>query len=365
MATTFLTRFDYTLVQLGQRFTPIFRSLGELETDLLAERLAGVRIDAPVFVTGLARAGTTMLLNALSQADGVATHRYRDFPFLFTPVAWNWFQDRMRADQAAAVERPHRDRIRITKESAEAFEEPIWQSFFPFTHAAGRLHLLDGSTRNEAFEACFRAHIRKILWLRGGSRYVSKGNYNVARIGYLARLFPTACFIVPVREPVAHVHSLVKQHVLFCRYASEDPRVPRYLAAAGHYEFGPQRRPINLDADSIGAVEAAWRAGDDWRGYARQWALVYAHVRRLCETPGIGERVRVVRYEDACARPQDTLGQVVEFCGLADAGGRVAAVAATLAAPAEPEAPTAAQQVVWSEVQAVAPDFGYFRLPGG
>jgi hypothetical protein len=89
-------------------------------------------------------------------------------------------------------------------------------------------------------------HLRKVVLLRGGARYVSKGNYNVCRIAYLARLLPNTKFVVPVREPLAHVHSLVKQHRLFTHYAAQDARVPVYFAAAGHYEFGPQRRPINL-----------------------------------------------------------------------------------------------------------------------
>jgi hypothetical protein len=181
------------------------RLLGELESDALARRLEKVAIERPVFVTGLARAGTTMMLNVLSQAEGVATHRYRDFPFLFTPVAWNWFQDRLGGGAGEEVERPHRDRIRITKESAEAFEEPLWQAYFPWTHDPARCHVVDARTKHPEFEAAFRAHLRKILWLRSGTRYVSKGNYNVGRVGYLARLFPDARFVVPVRHPVAHV----------------------------------------------------------------------------------------------------------------------------------------------------------------
>jgi hypothetical protein len=350
---------DYALVRASRAAGPLWRALGELEHDLLGERLESIAIEAPVFVTGLARSGTTMMLTVLSQADGVATHRYRDFPFLFTPIAWNWFQDRMPAGPAAAVERPHRDRIRITKESAEAFEEPLWQAFFPWVHEPGSRHVLGADTRQPQFEAFFASHLRKILWLRRGRRYVSKGNYNVSRIGYLARLFPGARFVVPVREPLAHVRSLVEQHALFCRYAAGDPRVPRYLAAAGHYEFGPQRRPINLDPARLGEVDAAWRAGDDWRGYARQWAQVYAHVERLRTDPSLAPRVRVVRYEDACAHPRKTIAELLAFTGLEDGQGRVAAAAGALAAPAERPASRDAAHAVWSEVAEVAERYGY------
>lgn len=360
---TILKASDYALVQWSRRLAPLLRNLGELETDLLGRRLEPVKIEAPVFVTGLARSGTTMMLTLLSQAEGVATHRYRDFPFLFTPVAWNWFQDRMGQGPGEAVERPHRDRIRITKESAEAFEEPLWQAFFPWVHDGARVHVLGPETSSPEFAVAFRQHLRKILWLRGGKRYVSKGNYNVARIGYLARLFRDARFVVPVREPVAHVRSLVEQHALFSRYAADDPRVPEYLAAAGHYEFGPQRRPVNLDPARVGHIDEAWRAGDDWRGYARQWAQVYAHVDALRRDPELAERILVVRYEDACSEPQALVQRLLAFCGLADPAGRVAAAASSLSAPSGKEkVAEAAMHAVREEAGEVARRYGY-RLP--
>jgi hypothetical protein len=349
---------DYALVQLSRRLTPLLRALGEVEHDALARRLAEVRIETPVFIAGLARSGTTMVLTLLSRADGVATHRYRDFPFLSVPLAWNWLQDRLGGATLEAVERPHRDRIRITKESAEAFEEPIWQDFFPWVHDGQRCHVLDASVAHPAFEEFFASHLRKILWLRGGRRYVSKGNYNLARIEYLARLFPTARFVVPVRAPLAHVRSLVEQHALFCRYAKDDPRVPKYLAAAGHYEFGPQRRPANFDPGRVGEIEDAWRAGDDYRGYAREWAQAYAHVERL-RAGAAGARIMVLRYEDFCARPLETARALLAFCGLADAAGRVAEQAAAVSAPPERKPPSGAAHAVWREVAQVAARFGY------
>jgi hypothetical protein len=224
--------------------------------------------------------------------------------------------------------------------------------------------VLGPETRNARFEECFISHLRKILWLRRGRRYVSKGNYNVARIGYLAGLFPSARFIVPVREPVAHVRSLAEQHARFCDYAAADPRVPGYLAAAGHYEFGPQRRPINVDPARIGEIQAAWDDGDEYRGYARQWAQVYAHVDRVARGTRLGERILVVRYEDACARPQRLVQQLLGFCELTDPAGHVAAAAAALAAPPGRAAGgQRAAQAVWSEVAEVAARYGYQR-PG-
>lgn len=360
VASPILRRRDYALVAVNRWLAPLLRGLGELEFDLVESRLREVTIRAPVFVTGLARSGTTTVLTLLSRADGVATHRYRDFPFLAAPIFWNGLQKWLGGDAGAAIERPHRDRIRITRESPEAFEEPIWQAFFPESHDPARCHVLGLDVHNPGFENFFVAHLRKILWLRGGVRYLSKGNYNVARIGYLARLFPDARFVIPVRSPITQVSSLVRQHALFCRYAAEDRRVGRYLASAGHYEFGPQRRPINLDPERIGEIEAAWREGDEWRGYARQWAAVYAHVDRLGrEDPELERRILILRYEDLCARPGFESRRLLEFCDLADSGGRIAATAGEIAAPAESEHGRDEAIRVWNEVGSVAERFGY------
>jgi hypothetical protein len=353
---TVLKGRDYALVELSRRLMRVLRVLGEAEYDAFGKRLDQLSIEAPVFVAGLARSGTTMALTLLAQADGVATHRYRDFPFLCVPLAWNWLQDRLGGrGEPEAVERPHRDRIRITKESAEAFEEPIWQAFFPRLHDPARCHVLGADAANPEFEEFFAAHLRKILWLRGGRRYVSKGNYNLARIEYLARLFPDARFVVPVRAPLAHVRSLVEQHALFRGYAQHDARVPKYLAAAGHYEFGPQRQPLNFDARRIGEIEAGWRESEA-RGYARQWAQAYAHVERLRGKPALAERILVVRFETLCARPASTVRELLDFCGLTDASGRVAAAAASVSAPAERKP---LEDTVWPEVAEVAARFGY------
>ena len=359
---------DFRLVALSQRLGALNKVLADLETDFVAERLQSVSIDRPVFLTGLARSGTTILLTLLSQADRVATHRYRDFPFLAVPFLWNWFQDRF-ADPSARdpQERIHADRIRITPDSPEAFEEPLWQSHFEWLHDPGRVHVLDETVARPDFEDAYCTHLRKILALRDGKRYLSKGNYNVTRIKYLAKLFPDARFIVPIREPVAHVHSLVRQHRRFSRLALEDARVPHYLRAAGHYEFGAQRVPINVRAAEIGWIEAAWADGDDYRGYARQWAAIYRYVDELRSSqPDLAERITIIRYEDLCGDPRRSLGKLLGATSLVDRSGRAFAAANAVVAPSEERSngvTAADHRAVWEEVASVAAVYGYDLQP--
>jgi hypothetical protein len=356
-----LAQGDYLLLRLASSAGGVLQSLGELESAALRRRTDGIPIVAPVFLTGLARSGTTILLEELSKVPGVGTHQYRDFPFLMTPWIWNRFLDIFRAARPP-VERPHKDRIRITAESPEAFEEPIWQHFFPHLHSDAALHRLAGDRRSAEFECFFSDHIRKILLIRGRQRYLSKENYNVVRMEYLATVFPDARFIVPIRHPFTHVDSLVRQHVLFCSYASHDARIPRYLAAAGHYEFGPQRVPIRLSHEAGDRIRAAWERGEDAAGYASQWAEIYRFVDQLCSAANdLSRRIFVVRYEDFCARPHDVMRGVLQHARL-DPGEAIAEHSLDhIALPQRGAAdlPEEFRAQVWRETECVAERFGY------
>ena len=347
---------DVLMTRFAGVASGMLEMLSELETEVLGDRLDRVRLERPTFIAGLARAGTTVVLELFSRLPEVGTHRYRDFPFLFVPYWWNRYQDRF-ARRQAPVERPHRDRILITKDSPEAFEEPIWSHFFPFVHSPDAVHRLNAEHAHDEFERFYGEHLRKILLVRGAGRYVSKGNYNVARVEYLARLLPDARFVVPIRHPVDHVRSLVQQHELFTAYHAQDRRVAPYLRAAGHYEFGPQRVPINLDLASGRRVLQAWRAGRDDLGYAILWQSVYSHVAELAGGP-LRDRISVVRYEDLCASPVTVLRRLLEFCELEQGAGALLERLPPLSArPRVP--PGDLDEEIWQETRAIAESFGY------
>jgi Sulfotransferase family len=305
---------DYLLTRFAYSLPRAMKLLGDLETDLLGDRLEAIPIDRPVFITGLARSGTTLLLTLFAQLPQVGTHRYSDFPFLFMPIAWDRLQGRT-GQSAPPVERAHQDRIKITRDSPEAFEEPIWAHFFPDIHDPRAIHRLTAVNRQPRFDAFFRQHLRKVLLLRGGERYLSKGNYNVTRIEYLADLFPDARFVIPVRHPVAQVESLMRQHQLFSAYNERDGRVAQYLQAAGHFEFGPQRVPVNMDGADARQIAAAWSAGEDDLGYAVMWRSIYSHVRALKDkNDRLSRRIEFIRYEELCRDTAATLQCIARFC---------------------------------------------------
>lgn len=292
--------------------------LGDLESRVLADDLPSVPIEAPIYVSGLARSGSTILLEALARHERTATHRYKDYPPVFTPYFWNWFLERAQKQEGPAVERSHKDGIAITPESPEAFEEVLWMAFFPHLHDPAASGVLDQRTRHPEFEAFYRDHIRKLLRVRGAARYLAKANYNVTRLEYLLEIFPDARFVVPVRDPVWHVASLMKQHALFRDAGEADPRTVAHLQRVGHFEFGLDRRPVNVD-DPEGAsrISDLWENGAEIEGWARCWSQIYGYVAdRLEASPKLREATLLVRFEDLCREPQAILRSVLEHCRL-------------------------------------------------
>jgi hypothetical protein len=293
-------------------------ALGNLESRLIADDIDAVSVVQPVYISGVARAGSTILLESLARHPDLASHRYRDYPPVFTPYWWNRFLERVPQREAAPAERTHRDGIAITPDSPEAFEEVIWMAFFPDLHDPAQSAVLSGEARHPEFEAFYRDHIRKLVRVRGGRRYLSKDNYNVSRLEYLLELFPDARFVIPVRDPVWHIASLMKQHALFCRGEERHPEALRHMQRVGHFEFGLDRRPINVgDAALLARITDAWARGDEVEGWSRYWGYIYGHVAdRLAANAALREASLVVRFEELCRSSHEVLKRTLAHCRL-------------------------------------------------
>ena len=83
--------------------------------------------DNHVFVAGLARSGTTILLNALYKSNQFSSLSYQDMPFVLAPNLWSRLS--FNKQDSNLVERAHGDGIKIDTSSPEAFEEIFWKTF--------------------------------------------------------------------------------------------------------------------------------------------------------------------------------------------------------------------------------------------
>lgn len=314
-------------------FRGFWLGLGRLESRVLAHELDAVSATMPIYICGLARSGTTLLHEIAASVAGAATHRINDYPMVYTP----YWQRRatIRQRPTPPRERVHRDGVRITPQSPDALEEMLWMAFFPHCHDPSRDNRLTANCRHPAFETFYRNHLRKLLFAERATHYVAKANYHVARLPYLVRLFPDAKFLVMVREPASHIASLMRQHEWFRQGQRNHPRALRYMRRSGHFEFGRDRRPMNLgDERRIQAIQRAWDAGEEVRGWACYWDMVYRFLSGvLAEDAEVRTATRIVRFEDLCSAPEQTIRAAMDHCALPDAERLAAHFAPVIRAP--------------------------------
>ena len=99
--------------------------MGNLESFTLAKDISRQEIIKPVFVSGLARSGSTILTEVISQHPQFACHHYSDFPISWIPYWWNSLRKHLPLPKQEPQERAHRDRLMITADSPEAVEEVL------------------------------------------------------------------------------------------------------------------------------------------------------------------------------------------------------------------------------------------------
>ena len=92
-------------------------------------------------------------------------------------------------------------------------------------------------------------HMRRVLLARQreggfGRRYLSKNNANIARIPAITSAFPESIVPIPLRDPLDHARSLLRQHRRFTEAHQIDSFARQYMADIGHFEFGALHRPI-------------------------------------------------------------------------------------------------------------------------
>ena len=271
-------------------------SAADIEKAFFGARFRDVRIERPIFITSLPRAGTTLLLELMNRLPELATHRYRDMPLVMAPILWETMSKRFRK-VARPTERAHGDGMQVGYDSPEALEEVVWRAFWPEKFGAATIELWSDQEVRLDFEAFYSEHIRKIIAVRSKAgarlvRYAAKNNANVARIGLLRRMFPDSLFLVPFRDPLNQAESLRRQHLRFLAMHRRDPFSKRYMRDIGHFEFGELRRPINFDG--LGAILRGLQSTtlNYWIAY---WVAAFNHIvsyrdsvvfvsyERLCE----------------------------------------------------------------------------------
>ena len=229
-----------------------------------------------LFITGLARAGTTILLNALYKSNIFASLSYADMPFVLAPNLWSKIS--FNKKNLELKERAHGDGIKVSTESPEAFEEVFWKTFY--------------DEEFEELEDKFRVYVGNILYKYKKERYLSKNNQNIKRVELISEIFTHSKILILFREPIQHAYSLLTQHKKFIKAAKNEKFISKYMKWIGHTEFGPNYIPIyNQNLNFQNDLEI-----NHW---IEQWYLTYSNAFQSLKNKN---NFHFISYEKLCLK---------------------------------------------------------------
>lgn len=275
-----------------------------LSRTLLKPRIEGLKIEAPIFIIGTPRCGSTMMQELLSCHEAIAyfTHSMDAFhePHMFRAV--EWIRKNLQLDVRG--ERYLKDSIIVdTSSPSEAMR--FWGEALhmdPYSLVWGHPRIQDLSKEEieriyftiKCVIDCFRD--------RGSTRFLNKSPALLTEVLLLQDLFPDAKFIHLVRDGRMVANSLLK---LYRLQREQDIKV-------NHPLF--KDRPFVPYPRVEGLAEAAEQYGlDDVRTTAIVWNSSVNLIREI--RPQI-RNFHEVRYEDILAAPREELERILEFCEL-------------------------------------------------
>ena len=215
-------KFNHKLI-LGSQF--IKKTMYELDITINKKHLKDSKQGKHVFLGGLARSGSTALLNYIYQSNDFYSLTYENMPYVMSPSLSKKFKYKKNVDMK---ERAHKDGILINQKSPEALDQIFLNSFS-----------LDESVK------FYPEYISLLLYLNNKTRYLSKNNNNHKRIVSLSKTFADSKFLIPVRHPLFHAQSLLNQHINFISLQKKDNFILNYMNYLGHFEFGLNHKPWN------------------------------------------------------------------------------------------------------------------------
>ncbi|MCP3940384.1 MAG: sulfotransferase [Desulfobacteraceae bacterium] len=288
-------------ILLGNRFVAEFCL--DLQLSLTKYHEQEVDNSSHIFIAGLARSGTTILLRRFYLTQQFVSMTYRYMPFVLMPGVWEKLCS-FSKKEIPKSERAHGDGIFVDGDSPEAFEEVFWKT------CAGSAYiktdcLIEHSPSDETLNK-FSKYIQAILHNHSGNcqRYLSKNNNNILRLPALVRKYPHSMFLVPFREPLSQAYSLMMQHERFRNLSN--PFVNDYMRWLGHYEFGENHRPFSLNPDS---KQLPIDKGLNY--WLTLWRNVYSYLEEYCP-----KEVNFICYETLCTDKGVTWIKLLEIAKL-------------------------------------------------
>ena len=285
---------------LGNRFIP--ELLHDIEKFIYRKKIRDISKNRHVFINGLARSGSTILMRSIFDTKEFSALTYRDMPFIVSPNIWNKVSKKFKKQKA--IERLHGDNILIDLDSPEQLEEVFWKL------KTGKQYIKQNeiksySVSKEAMED-YIEFINLVLIKYNKEKYLTKNNNNILRLSSIRDNFPNSLVLIPFRDPINQSYSLMNQHILFSKIQKKNNFTKKYMSFLAHHEFGLIQKPFLFDE----AEEKKYFDKENINYWLEQWIYVY---KNLSKNEFINsQNIIFICYEDIIKNPFELFNKIFD-----------------------------------------------------
>ncbi len=201
-----------------------------------------------LIIVGLARSGTTILLNELYKTNKFSSLTFQDLPFILSPNIFNFLKKYIKIfllinlwekffkkNKKKIYKRIHNDGIFVADEMPEAFDEIFWRVSQNRKYINKKnilMHTIDEYEMKE-----YQKYINIITHRENKNLYITKNNNNIIRLNSFNNL-KNVFSIVTFRDPFFQSYSLIKTHKILCKNQKKNTFILNYMDYLVHHEFG-------------------------------------------------------------------------------------------------------------------------------
>jgi hypothetical protein len=256
-----------------------------------------------LLVTGLARAGTTSMLERLVASGAFHSLNYANMPLVLAPGTWRRIHN---PTSSLKKERSHGDGILVGNDSAEALEEVFFQAVTAKSYVQDEAvvaHQMDAECHETYLDY---QGLALATAPRSGAMYVAKNNNALLRYPSLREHNREFHAVVMFREPLTHAASLRAMHRKYCAMQQDDPFVKTYMDWLVHHEFGLGQKPFKFDERTV-LPQGDRDTLDHWLDL---WINHYEAALAMDR-----HRLHFIGYERYCAQPAEVLTGLAQEVG--------------------------------------------------
>ena len=244
-----------------------------------------------VFITGLARSGTTALLNNIYSSNEFGSMVYSYMPFILFPKLAKFFSN-ISINKVNEKERLHNDGIKINLNSPECLDEIFWikseKNFYKDS--------INIKINNENILRSYDYFLSKYMRLQKNTRMVIKNNNHHQRLDILSSYFSNSFFLLMFREPIYHSYSLLNQHKNFLSLQKNESFILEYMNLIGHREFGNGHVPFVYSNNVYDLNSLSNKL--DINYWVKQWINTYKSI--LDSKIYLNKNILLISYRSLC-----------------------------------------------------------------